>query len=95
MKVRVTIPEIAGRRVDETVTGIDASDVLAQAKARVAKELGWKGLFLNAMSPLMFAQEAVKRYNAAYKTTYAIPSSADEFLQLGQDMGYITILPDS
>jgi hypothetical protein len=95
MKVRVTIPEIAGRKVDETVIGTDAQDVLAQAKARVAKELGWKGLFLSAMSPLTFAQEAVKRYNSAYGTQYAIPQSPDEFLKLGQDMGYITLLPDS
>ncbi len=94
MKVRVTIPDIAGRHVDETVTGTSAEDVLAQAKARVAKELGWKGLFLKAMSPLTFAQEAVKRYNSAYETQYAIPQTADEFLRLGQDMGYITIIPE-
>ncbi len=47
MKVRVTM-DVSGRHIDETLTGTSADDVLAQAKARVAKELGWKGLFLNA-----------------------------------------------
>ncbi len=95
MKVRVTIPDVAGRSVDETLIGTDAEDILAQAKARVAKELGWKGMFLNMMSPLTFAQEAVRRYNAAFKAQYDIPQTADEFFKLGQDMGYITLLPDT
>ena len=93
MKVRVTM-EVAGRAVDETLTGPDADDVLAQAKARVAKELGWKGLFLNALTPLAFAQKAVTLYNSSPKTTYAVPSSADEFFALGKDLGYITVLPE-
>ena len=35
---------VAGRQVDETLSGPNADDILAQAKARVTKELGWKGL---------------------------------------------------
>lgn len=85
---------VASRAIDETITGQSADDVLAQAKARVTKELGWKGLFLNALSPLGFAQKAVELYNSAHKTTYASPQSADEFLRLGQDLGYITVLPE-
>ena len=85
---------VAGRAIDETLTGPDADNVLAQAKARVAKELGWKGLFLNALSPLGFAQKAVELYNSAHQTTYALPQSADEFFRLGQDLGYITVLPE-
>jgi hypothetical protein len=91
MTVRVTM-DVAGRQIDETLTGKDADDVLAQAKARVAKELGLKGLFLHAISPLTFAQEAVRRYNGAYGTQYALPQSSDEFLRLGQDLGYVTII---
>ena len=86
--------EVAGRRIDEALTGPNADDVLAQAKARVAKELGWKGLFLSAMTPLGFAQKAVELYNGSHQTKYALPQSADEFLKLGQDLGYIAILPD-
>ncbi len=85
---------VAGRQIDETLTGTNADDVLAKAKAHVAKELGWKGLFLNALTPLAFAQKAVELYNGAHQTRYASPRSADEFLRLGQDLGYITLLPD-
>ena len=93
MKVRVTM-NVAGRQVDETLSGPDADNVLAQAKAQVTKELGWKGLFLNALTPLAFAQKAVELYNSSHKTTYAVPKSADEFFALGQDLGYITFLPE-
>lgn len=86
--------DVAGRHVDETLNGPNADDVLAQAKVRVAKELGWKGLFLSAMTPLAFAQMAVTLYNSAHKTTYAEPKSADEFFVLGKDLGYITVLPE-
>ncbi len=93
MKVRVTMA-VAGRQIDETLTGRNADDVLAQAKAKVTKELGWKGLFLNALSPLAFAQKAVEMYNSSHKTMYAVPQSADEFFVLGQDLGYITLVPE-
>lgn len=93
MKVRVTM-SVAGREIDETLDGPNADDVLAQAKARVTKELGWKGLFLNALTPLAFAQKAVALYNSAHKTTYAEPKSAEEFFALGKDLGYITVLSE-
>ncbi|BDI31792.1 hypothetical protein CCAX7_38430 [Capsulimonas corticalis] len=93
MKVRVKT-EIAGRSIDETLAGTDADDILTQVKSRVAKELGWKGLFLNAMTPLGFAQEAVKRYNAANNSSYAPPQSANEFVQLGSQLGFVEILPE-
>jgi hypothetical protein len=88
MKVRVNL-EIAQRKIDEVVTGRDADDILAQAKARVERELGWKGIFLKAMTPLGFAQEVVRRYNAGTGSQYAIPQSAGEFLKLGADLGYL------
>ena len=94
MKVRVAIPDIAGRSIDETISGTDANDILLQAKARVTRELGFKGLFLHAITPLAFAQGAVSRYNSAYGTSYASPQSADEFFRLGQDLGYITVLSE-
>lgn len=93
MRVRVTM-QVAGRQIDETLSGRDADDVLTQAKARVTKELGWKGLFLNAMTPLGFAQKAVELYNSSHRTTYSVPNTADEFFLLGQDLGYITVLAE-
>jgi hypothetical protein len=89
--VRVTM-SVAGRQIDEILTGTTADDVLSQAKAHVAKELGWKGLFLSAMTPLAFAQKAVELYNGAHQTQYTSPTTAEEFLHLGQDLGYITLL---
>ena len=86
--------EVAGHKVDEVLTGPDADNILAQAKAHVAKELGWKGLFLSAMTPLGFAQKAFDLYNSSHKTMYGLPQSADEFLQLGQDLGYIMPILD-
>lgn len=86
--------QVAGRHIDETLTGPTADDVLAQAKTQVAKELGWKGLFLSAMTPLAFAQKAVEIYNSSHQTTYAVPKSADEFFALGQDLGYISVLSE-
>jgi hypothetical protein len=94
MKVRITM-ELSGQKIDDVLEGTDANDLLSQAKARVAKSLGWKGLFLNAMTPLAFAQRAVALYNEAHHTQYNAPQSADEFLHLGQDLGYITLLQDT
>jgi hypothetical protein len=74
------------------LSGTTADDVLSKAKAHVAKELGWKGLFLSAMTPLAFAQKAVELYNGAHQTQYTSPTTAEEFLHLGQDLGYITLL---
>ena len=93
MKVRVKM-DIAGHSVDEVVDGKDADDILRQAKSQVARELGWKGMFLHAMPTLTFAQEAVRRYNSAYQTHFDVPQNTDEFLKLGQDMGYFTLLPE-
>ena len=93
MKVRITM-DMGGQKIDEVVSGRNADDILAQAKDRVAKELGWKGLFLKALTPLAFAQEGVKRYNAAFETKHPIPQSAEQFFELGEKLGYITVLPD-
>ena len=89
------IPDIAGRSVDETLVGTDSEDIVSQAKSRVAKELGWKGLFLHAMPTLSFAQLAVQGFNKAHGTQYDPPKSTDEFLRLGQDLGFLQMLPDT
>ena len=93
MRVRVSMP-IADRQVDEELEGASADEVVAKAKARVAQALGWKGLFLNALTPLAFAQKAVQLYNEKNETQYDLPQSADEFLRLGKDLGYVTVLSE-
>ncbi len=91
MKMHVKM-DVAGRSIDEVVDGTDADDILGQIKARVTRELGWKGLFLNALTPLAFAQMAVQRYNTSHKASLPVPATADDFLALGQQMGYVTFL---
>jgi len=92
MKMHVKM-EVAGRQIDEIVAGADAEHILGQIKARVTRELGWKGMFLHSLTPLAFAQMAVQRYNAAYQATLPVPATADDFVALGQQIGYVTLLP--
>ncbi len=91
MKVRVEF-QLGERSIREEVEGQDASEILSLAKARVMKKLGWKGMFLAAMSPLSFAQEAVRRYNDHFKTDYPAPQSADQFIHFGEQTGSLTVI---
>jgi hypothetical protein len=91
MKVRVTM-EVVGRKIDEVLSGPNADEIVGAAKSKVARELGWKGLFLTPLTPLAFAQMAVKQYNEAHRANYTIPNTCDEFLKLGEGLGYITFL---
>lgn len=93
MKVRVRF-EVAGKEIDEIAEGKDADDLLAQAKARVAAHLGWKGLFLNVMSPLEFARLAVKMYNEHHETSFPVPESAADFVEFGKKTGNLTVLEE-
>ena len=93
MKIRVTM-DVADHHINEVVEGVTAEEIVSIAKSKLAKELGWKGLFLKALSPLSFAQQAIGQYNSSSGTQYKIPQSCDEFLNLGQDLGYITFLTD-
>ncbi len=92
MKIHVKM-EVAGRHIDEIVDGANAEDILGQIKARVTRELGWKGMFLHALTPLAFAQMAVQRYNASRKADLPVPATPDDFIALGQQMGYVSVLP--
>jgi hypothetical protein len=93
MKVHVKINQ-DNFKVDESFTGANADELVGKMKARVAKELNFAmRLALNAMSNLAFAQEVVKRLNAAKKLNLPIPNSCDEFLQLAQQQGFAEIDP--
>jgi hypothetical protein len=93
MKLRVHF-EISDRNIDETVTGETAEEILAEAKNRVARELGWKGVFLHALTTLQFAQLAVKMYNDHHGTDYHSPQSADDFVEFGRRTGNVDVLKD-
>ena len=82
-------------KVDEVVTGENAEAVVGAMQKRVAQELGFlKGAVVRAMSPLAFAQEVTRRYNAALKDDAPIPSSCDEFLRYGIRKNFATLLED-
>ena len=91
MKVQVKL-ELGGRTIHETVSGANAGEIVATVKGHVERELGWKGIFLMAMSPVGFAQEAVRRLNASMNANYALPQTADDFIKLGIDLGIVTVV---
>jgi hypothetical protein len=91
MKVRVEF-QLGERTIRDEVEGKDATEILSLAKSRVMKQLGWKGVFLAPLTPLTFAQEAVRRYNDHFKTNYPAPQSADQFIHFGEQTGSLTVL---
>jgi hypothetical protein len=79
-------------KINETFTGKDAEEVVAAMKARVARESNFAlRLMINAASPLMFVQEAVRRYNDSQKKNLPIPNSCADFLKLAEMEGFATI----
>jgi len=91
VKIRVKF-SIADRDVDEVVEGRDADSILALAKDRVAREVGWKGLFLKALSPIQFAQLVATKYNEKFGTSYAIPACGDDFIKFGLSTGNVEVI---
>lgn len=93
MKVHVHIDH-PRMQVNEIFTGEDAEAVVAAMKARVARDMPFPmRMAVNAMSPLRFAQEAVRQYNENMKTRIAPPGTCEEFLQLAEQHGLATIDP--
>jgi hypothetical protein len=87
--------EAGDLKVDEVVTGENAEVVVAAMQKRVAQELGFlKGAVVRTMSPLKFAQEATRQYNAAYKDNAPIPATCDEFLRFGAQRNFATFLDE-
>ena len=91
MKARVVL-DVADKHIDQILDGPNADDIINQAKLLVAKDLGWKGLVIQAMAPLAFAQKAVSMYNDSNHTKFDLPQNAEEFLRLGKDLGYVTVI---
>ena len=86
--------ETGNIRVDEIVEGDTAEAVTAKMQARVAQEVGVPmGLMIKKISPLLFAQETIKKYNSTMSASTPIPQSCDEFLKIGIEKGFATPLP--
>jgi hypothetical protein len=94
VKLRVTVA--AGEiKVDEIVEGATAEAIVTKIQQRVAQEAGFiVGGFIRRMTPLQFAQEATKRYNAAANDTAPLPATCDDFVKLGQEKGFATLLEE-
>ncbi len=81
-------------RVNEVVEGDTAEEITTKMQERVAQEAGFLiGAVIKRMSPLQFAQEATRRYNAAAKDSAPLPASCEEFLKLGVAKGFASTLP--
>ena len=92
MKVRIKV-EHPQLKVDEVVSGRNAEEIVTTVKGNVAKKVPFAlRLLINGMSPLGFAQEIVKRYNAEMKTNEPKPASCEEFLISAEKLGFVTIL---
>lgn len=92
MKVHVKF-EGEGTSVDEDFEGASSDEILGKIKAKVVEQLPFAlRAFAGAMSNVAFAQEVVRRANAANKTSAPLPKSADEFIALGQENGSITVV---
>jgi hypothetical protein len=92
MKIHVNF-EQEGMKVDQDFEGANADAVVGAMKAEVVKQLpAALRAFAGAMSNLAFAQEVVRRANAANKTSEPLPKNCDEFIQKGVQLGTITII---
>ena len=84
---------VGTNRVDEIVEGETAEAIVTLMRDRMAAQMGvLVGAFLRRMSPLQFAQEATRRYNAAAGTTEPLPKTCDEFIATGVRGGFATRL---
>ena len=91
MTARVRL-QINGKEIDRTYNGDSSDDIVTSMQKDVAAESPWIiRVALNRMSPIQFAREAVKKYNASCKTDHRSPNTCDEFLETGVSMGIVFI----
>ena len=88
MKIKIHIQDI-----EETVEVRDADEALGKLKSEAAARAPFllRGV-IKSLSNVSFAQEAVKRDNAAHGRNDVLPKSAQEFLDWAVERGYATIL---
>ena len=80
------------RDIRETVEVQSAEDALRRFKQETAKRVPMMMRpFVNGMSDLSFAAEAVKRNNQASKRNDPAPTSAQQFLDWAVERGYVSV----
>jgi hypothetical protein len=82
-------------RVDEVVEGTSPEDVVAQMQSQSAQQAGFLiGALIRRMTPIQFAQEVTRRYNAATNDNAPVPTSCGQFLQMMRDKNFATLLEE-
>ncbi len=80
------------QNIRETVEVQSADEALRRFKQETAKRAPMMlRPFINSMSDLSFAAEAVKRNNQATKRDDPAPASAQQFLDWAVERGYVTV----
>lgn len=80
-------------KVNEVVQGQSAEAIVTAMQQRVAKEANFLvSAVVRSMTPLKFAQEVTRRYNTALKDSVPIPATCDDFLRVGAEKGFATVL---
>lgn len=86
---------VGGIKVDEIIEGDRAEVVVGKMQQRAAAEANFLvGAFIKRMTPLQFAQEATRRYNAASGENSLIPATYDDFVKLVVAKNLATALDD-
>ena len=88
MKIQIQIGDIK-----EVLEAKDGAEALSKLKAEAANRAPFlvRGV-IRSLSDIQFAQEAVKRDNAANGRSDALPKSPQEFLDWAVARGYATVL---
>jgi hypothetical protein len=87
--------QVGDIRVDEVVAGAAPEEIVAHMQHRGAQEAGLLvGAFIRRMTPLQFAQEVTRRYNAAAGDDAPVPASCGQFLQMMRDRNFATVLEE-
>ena len=90
MQVKVSTPQIV---LDKIFEGVNSEEVVKAMQIEAATHVPFLLRHLvTGMAPLQFVHEIVRRYNDAMKTNLPSPSSCDEFIQIGVNEGFATIL---
>jgi hypothetical protein len=87
--------QIGDVKVDEIVEGDTAEAIVTTMQKRVAAKANFLvATVIKGMTPLQFAQEAMRRYNTSAKDNAPIPATCDEFIQNGIARQFATVLEE-
>jgi hypothetical protein len=92
MQVHVIL-DISGVKVNETIEGCCADEVVGKAKKLTAKKAGFlAGMVIRKMSNIKFAAKAVSLYNDKFGTTSPEPKTPEEFIPWAVSQNLATII---